>query len=183
MYAYGPPRPFGPPNVVDVTNSFIKSLQGKYFLGETDQLQATDEGRVWAALVNPHHSGVVLYFDVYVVSNLSHEPIVSQICFCGSSPSYGMLSHEVSPANLSYHPKPVPRGQVQFGSMLDPAHLVAVPVSTRVIPSYSSVTSEKHGHWMIGPGQSIVFTITGPMDRAAPAVVSFGWWEEPQGKY
>lgn len=174
---------FGPPNVVDITNPFIKSLQGKYFMGETDQLQPTDSNRVWAALVNPPHSGVNLFFDVYVISNLSHEPLVSQICFCNGLPTRGMMSHEVSATNLTIHPRPAPCGQVQFGSELDPKTLGAVPVSTRVIPGYSSITSEKDGRWIFGPGQSLLFTLTGPMYRSAPAVVSFGWWEEPVGRY
>lgn len=177
MYGYVPA------SVVDLTNPLIKSLQGKYFLGETDQLNPTDSNRTWGALVNPPHSGVNLYFAVYVISNLSDDKLVSQICFCSSLPTQGKQSHEVSTANLSFHPKPLPRGQIQFGSNLDTTALSATPVSTRVIPSYSSMASEKEGHWIIGPGTAILFTLTSAMNHPAPAVISFGWWEEAYGLY
>ncbi|CAM4412656.1 DUF6143 domain-containing protein [Paenibacillus alkaliterrae] len=172
-----------PVSVVNLTNPHIKSLQGKYFLGETDQLNPTDSNRTWGALINPPHSGVHLYFDVYVLSNLSDDNLVSQICFCSSLPQHGKQSHEVSTANLAMHPKTVPQGQIQFGSHLDTSALEAVPVSTRVIPAYSTVSSEKAGHWIIGPGRAILFTLTSAMDHPAPSVISFGWWEEARGMY
>lgn len=177
MYGYGPV------SVVNLTNPLNKSLQGKYFLGETDQLNPNDSNRTWGALVNPPHSGVNLYLDLYVLSNLSDDHLVSQICFCSSLPTRGMQSHEVSTANLALQPAPLPRGQVQFGSDLDTTALAAVPVSTRVIPSYSSISSEKAGHWIIGPGKAILFTLTSSMNRTAPAVISVGWWEEAHGVY
>lgn len=177
MYSYVPA------SVVDLTNPLNKSLQGKCFIGETDQLQPTDSNRTWAALINPPHSGVNLYFNVYVLSNLSDDKLVSQICFCSSLPTPGKQSHEVSTANLAFHPTPLPHGQIHFGSALDTSTLAAIPVSTRVIPSYSSVTGEKGGHWIIGPGKAILFTLTGSMDHSAPAVISFGWWEEAHGRY
>lgn len=177
MYSYMPV------SVVNLTNPLNKSLQGKYFLGETDQLHPTDSNRTWAALINPPHSGVNLYFGIYVLSNLSDDKLVSQICFCSNLPTHGKQSHEVSSANLAFHPNPLPHGQIQFGSNLDTTHLSAIPVSTRVIPSFSSVSSEKDGHWIIGPGKAILFTLTSSMDHPSPAVISFGWWEEAQGRY
>jgi hypothetical protein len=177
MYSYMPV------SVVNLTNSLNKSLQGKYFLGETDQLNPTDSNRTWAALINPPHSGVNLYFGMYVLSNLSDDKLVSQICFCSNLPTHGKQSHEVSTANLAFHPSPLPHGQIQFGSSLDTTHLAATPVSTRVIPSYSSVSSEKDGHWIIGPGKAILFTLTSSMDHPSPAVISFGWWEEAHRWY
>lgn len=177
MYSYMPV------SVVNVTNPLSKSLMGKYFLGETDQLDPTDSNRTWAALINPPNSGVHLYFDVYVLSNLSNDKLVSQICFCSNLPTRGKQSHEVSTANLAFQPTPLPHGQIQFGSHLDTSSLAATPVSTRVIPSYSSVSSEKAGHWIIAPGKAILFTLTGSTDHPAPAVISFGWWEEIIGRY
>ena len=177
MYGYGPV------NVVQLTNPFMKSMQGKYFLGETDQLSPNDSNRTWGGLINPHHSSVNLYLDIFVLSNLSDDKLVSQICFCCSLPTHGKQSHEVSTANLTLHPKPMPQGQVQFGSQLDTSALSAVPVSTRVVPSYSSISSEKAGHWIIGPGQAILFTLTSSMNHPSPAVISVGWWEEPFGAY
>ncbi|MCA0756548.1 hypothetical protein KP806_15945 [Paenibacillus sp. N4] len=175
--------PQGPVNVVNLTTPFVKSMQGKYFLGETDQLNPTDSNRTWGALVNPPGSGVNLYVDIYVISNLSDDKLLSQICFCSSLPANGMQSHEVSSANLALHPKTVPHGQIQFGSYLDTDAFEAVPVSTRVVPAYSSVSSEKSGHWIIGPGKAVLFTLTSALNHPAPAVISFGWWEEPQGVY
>jgi hypothetical protein len=172
-----------PVSVVNLTNPLNKSLQGKYFLGETDQLNPTDSNRTWGALINPPNSDVHLYLDIYVLSNLSDDKLVSQICFCSSLPTHGKQSHEVSTANLTLNPRPMPRGQVQFGSGLDTTALAAIPVSTRVIPAYSSVSSEKAGHWIIGPGQAILFTLTSSMNHPAPAVISIGWWEEAQGMY
>lgn len=175
--------PHIPAPVVDYTHPLSKSLQGKFFVGETDQLQPTDSNRTWAGLINPPYSGVNLYLDMYVISNLSADPLVSQICFCQSLPANAQLSHEVSAANLAFQPKPLPCGQVQFGESLETASLSAVPVSTRVIPPYSSTASEKLGHWIIGPGTAILFTLTGTFDHPNPAVVSFGWWEEDTSHY
>ncbi|WP_138754999.1 DUF6143 family protein [Paenibacillus sinopodophylli] len=172
MYGYGPV------NAIHIANSLYHSLQGKYFVGETDQLNPTDASRTWGALVNPPHSGVNLHLDMFVLSNLSDDKLVSQICFCASLPAHGMQSHEVASANLALQPAPLPRGQIQFGNRLDTTTLTATPVSTRVIPSYSSVTSEKAGHWIIGPGKAILFTLTSAISRPAPAVISIGWWEE-----
>jgi len=172
-----------PAPVVDYPLPLSKSLQGKYFIGETDQLLPTDNNRTWAGLINPLDSGVHLYVDIYVISNLSADPLVSQICFCQSLPTNAKLSHEISNSNLTYRPQPVPRGQVQFGEALDTAAFTAVPVSTRVVSPYSSTASEKRGHWIIGPGTAILFTLTGTFDYPNPAVVSIGWWEETAGHY
>ncbi|WP_274650812.1 DUF6143 family protein [Paenibacillus humicola] len=172
-----------PANVVDITNPFFKSLQGKYFLGEADSLPATNDNYTWAGLANPAQSGVTVYLNQFVISNMSEAPMLSKTWFCTAIPSGGSVSMQVTNANLTLRPMPEPRGQIQFGPSINPAQVAGKPVATRTVPPFVSVSGEKQGYWIIGPGTAIVFTFLSQSETPAQVVLSVGWWEEPSGYY
>lgn len=175
--------PYYPPNVVDITNPLVKSLQGRYFVGETESLTPAAGGYGWGGLVNPPMSGVQLFLDIYTISNLSKNPLLSQIWF-GSAPTVpAMVSPKVTSANSSLQPPIMPHGQVQFEATATRPVGEGTEAAARVVPAYSTTAAEKHGHWIIGPGQSILFTVAGIDNAPINAILSFGWWEEPVYMY
>lgn len=56
---------------VNVPISLYKSLQGKYFVGQTEELRVWNGSNAWAGLFNPHNSCVNLYANVVTISNFS----------------------------------------------------------------------------------------------------------------
>lgn len=59
------------PQVVSLPNPFAKSVERKYFLGQTETLTL---GNGWGGLINPLDSKVKLFVNVFTVINLSAEP-------------------------------------------------------------------------------------------------------------
>lgn len=167
-----------PLSVVNVANSLVKADAGKYFLGESEFLNVGRMNLAWTGLINPYNSGVNLYLDIFVSSNMSPENMLAKIWFCSIVPPTGKISPKVTSANLAYQPKPIPRGQIQSGEGVNPAISAGTAVSTRLILASTTVTSEKHGHWIIGPGTCILFSYVSQGTNNAHAVMAFGWWEE-----
>lgn len=58
--------------VVSIPVSLFKSMQGKYFVGQTEPLWVGNGLNAWAGLINPRNSGVNLYANVFTISNFSH---------------------------------------------------------------------------------------------------------------
>ncbi|WP_409346367.1 DUF6143 family protein [Paenibacillus sp. MBLB4367] len=173
---------FGPQHVIDMTNPLSKSLQGKYFLGETGMVPLGGGKFAWAALVNPAHSGTNLFLDIFTVSNLSDAVMTAHIWFCLNVPGSGQLSAHVTPANLAVLPQPLPRGQIVSESTAGP-QMDGKRATTRLVPSNSTVAAEKYGHWILGPDKAVVLTLKGSGNDSGEANVSFGWWEEPLHSY
>ncbi|MFC5650994.1 DUF6143 family protein [Paenibacillus solisilvae] len=85
-----------PLKVVNVTNSLVKATAGKYFLGESEFIDVGRTNLAWAALINPYYSGVNIYCDIFVSSNMSADNLLAKIWFCPTLPPPGKQSLKIS---------------------------------------------------------------------------------------
>lgn len=166
--------------VVSIPISLSKSLQGKYFAGQTESLTFSNTTNAWAALINPSGSGVNLFANVYTISNFSDKPFVVQIWFNTNLPETGTISTKVSPANTALVPQPVPKVQVHFNQNVNGVPLGGVNVFDRIVPPGATLASEEDGKFIFPPGGNWTLFLTAPTSEETifTAIVAFGWWEE-----
>lgn len=172
--------PKRPLEVVSVPNPLFKSLQGKYFVGQTELLTFSNTANAWGALINPKGSGVNLFANAFTVSNFSDKPFLAQIWFNTNLPGTGSVSSKVSPANTALVPPPVPKVQVQFNQNVSGIPVGGVNVFDRIVSPGATLASEEDGKFIFPPGGnwSLFLTSPGPLVVSLSAIVAFGWWEE-----
>lgn len=160
-------------NILNVV--LLRSLQGKYFLGQTEDLTISSTTNAWAELHNPLGSGVNIHLNVWTTSNLSSKNYTSCVYFDAGFPVATDLSARISSTNL-IEPKAIPKAEIRYKS--NTAEIpTGVIVYTRRIPIESTVLAEEDGKFIIPPGKSIGLhlheTTASGVCRAA-----FGWWED-----
>lgn len=172
--------PINPLEVVSIPNPLNKSLQGKYFAGQTELLTFSNTTNAWGALINPRNSGVDLFANVYTVTNLSENPFLVQIWFNPDPPGTGSVSSKVSPANTALVPPPVPKVQIQYNQNVSGIPLGGVNVFDRIVPPGSTLASEEDGKFIFPSGGKWVLFLTAlsPVAASYSAIIAMGWWEE-----
>jgi len=60
---------------VAVPINLAKSLEGKYFVGYTDDLSFGKGTSAWARLLNPPNSNINLHITVWTISDISESPL------------------------------------------------------------------------------------------------------------
>lgn len=172
-----PPKPI---EVVSIPNSLSKSLQGKYFAGQTETLTFSNTTNAWGALINPIDSDVNLFENVYTISNLSDRPFIAQVWFNAELPGIGTVSSKVSPADTALVPPPVPKVQIQFNQNVSGVPVGGINVFDRIVPPGSTLVSEEDGKFIFpsGGNWSLFLTAPGPLAASYTAIVAMGWWED-----
>jgi hypothetical protein len=100
------------PIEVVLSVSLYQSIQGKYFVGYADNLEAAPGTNAWAGLFNPVDSGVVLYANVITVTNVTGKPFEAEFWFNAQFPGTPVRSELVTPANTAIKPLPVPKVEI-----------------------------------------------------------------------
>jgi len=68
-----------PEEVISIPVSLSESIQGNYFVGQTETLWVGNGLIAWAGLVNPRNSDVNLYTNVFTISNYSDDYLTAEI--------------------------------------------------------------------------------------------------------
>ena len=165
--------------VVDITNSTLQSIRGRYFVGRTDDLTLTPGYDAWAAIINPSDSNVNLWFNVFTLSNYTQNPYLAQIIFNSTPPGTGTVSSHVSPGNTALSPLPTPLSQILFAQGVAGFPQGEAGVLNRVISAFMTDKAEYDGRFIFPPGGSLVIFLTPLGTASVTANVAFGWWEEP----
>lgn len=166
--------------VVSIPISLSRSLQGKYFVGQTEALWVDKGSNAWAGLVNPQHSEVDLFANVYTVSNFSNEYLTVEIWLNADFPEKSNVSHEVSPTNTALKPLPENKVDIRFIKSTAQVPQTGVNVFERIVPPNTTLVSEEDGKFIEPPGGSYVLVIKSASTKPAKVIVAFGWWEEPK---
>ena len=168
------------PEVVSIPNSLAKSVQGKYFAGQTESLTLSNTTNAWGALINPVDSGVNLFANVYTISNYSDSPFLAQIWFNATLPAASTPSTKVSPADTALVPAPFPEVSIQYGQGVSGVPDNGVNVFSRIVPPGATLASEEDGKFIFPPGGNWIIFLTSldSVTTTFSAVVAFGWWEE-----
>ena len=163
-----------------IDDSLYHSLQGQYFVGNTDSMTVTNGSNSWVGLVNPNDSGVNLFVNVWTVSNFGNTQLQTQIWFDSAQPNGATKSCFVTSSNLAIRPVPRPKVEIikAFGASVQPPS-IGIKAFERVIPPGQTVAEEENGKFIIPPGGNFAIFLT-PAQAAetVPNVsVAYGWWE------
>lgn len=165
--------------VISIPVSLAKSMQGKYFVGQTENLWVGNGLSAWAALINPRNSDVNLYANVFTISNFSDDYLTAEIWLNTNLPQKGCVSHKISPTNTSLNPLPQNRVDIRFVESTAMIPEKGVNVYQRIVPPNTTLVSEEDGKFIEPPGGNYVVVIKSSRSKLDKIVVAFGWWEEP----
>lgn len=166
------------PQVVSLPNPYVKSLAGKYFVGQTEELILVEGRYSWGGLINPVDSGVRLFANVFTVTNLSDESIKARIWLNPDLPGDGEMATRVSPSNTSRQSLPQPEVELRYeeSTMFLPSG--GVNIFDREVPPFSTIVAEEDGKYIFFPGGKFVLSLEKATSGPAKAIIAFGWWEE-----
>lgn len=167
-----------PLEVVSIPVSLYKSLQGKYFVGQTDTLYVGNGSYAWAGLINPHNSDINLYTNVFTISNFSDENLIAEIWLNTNHPSNWLISNKVSPTNTSLNPLPENKAKIRFVSSTNELPQDGINVYQRIVPPNATLVGEEDGKFIEGPSGNYVIIIKSSIKKISKVVCAFGWWEK-----
>lgn len=64
---------------VNIPNPLYQSLQGRYFVGQTETIRFGKGKNAWGGLINPSNSDVNLFVNAFTVTNHSNQPFIAEI--------------------------------------------------------------------------------------------------------
>jgi hypothetical protein len=172
-------RSIKPQEVVNIPISLSKSLQGKYFVGQTEALWVGDGLNAWADLFNPCNSGVNLFANVITISNFSDQPLTAQIWLNARLSEIGRLSRKVSPSNTALEPQPDNKVDIRYVKSTEDTPSGGVNIFDRIVPPNATLVSEEDGKFIVPPCGNYTIFLESSSPKPSKIIVAFGWWEEP----
>ena len=160
--------------------SLYKSLQGKYFVGGSQEEFGSGK-YAWAGLFNPKDSGVLLFVNVFTVTNDSEIPFSVRVWLNAVTSGTAKQTEMQSPSNTALRPLPKPKVQFLYGENVDREPLSGTPIYGRRCPAESTVVAEEDGKFICRPGGNFLINCIPPetSNEKIKGKVAFGWWEEP----
>jgi len=168
-----------PQEVVSIPISLYKSMQGRYFVGQTEAMLVVNGSSAWAGLINPHRSGVNLHANVLTISNFSNENLTAEIWLNTNPPEKGILAHKVSPSNTALMPLPKNKVNIRYVQSTTQVPQGGVNIFERIVPPTGTLVSEEDGKFIEPPGGNYIVFIKSSSSKLSKIIVAFGWWEEP----
>ena len=169
--------------VVNVPISLYKSMQGRYFVGQTDTLWVASGSNAWAGLFNPCGSDIDLFANVFTISNFSNQYLTAEVWLNPRFPEAGSrsVSNMVSPANTALKPKPENKVDIRFIQSTEEVPKDGVNIYDRIVPPNGTLVSEEDGKFIIPAGGNYSIFIKSTNSELSKVIVAFGWWEELKG--
>lgn len=168
-----------PQKVVSIPVSLFDSMQGKYFVGQTEALWVSNGLNAWAGLINPRCSDVNLYVNVFTISNFSDDYLTVEIWLNTNFHQKGNVSDKVSPTNTSLKPLPENKVDIRFIESTAMLPEKGVNVYQRIVPPHTTLVSEEDEKFIEPTGGNYVLVIKSSSLKPDKVVVAFGWAEKP----
>lgn len=168
-----------PTEVVDLTSSGWNSRLGRYFIGQTEKLYLGNQFDAWGGIINPSHSGVNLYFDIFTVTNFGTQSFNAEI-WLNAVPTYGATTlSTITPSNQSIFPPPRPKAFMEQTDYMSESLAGGVNIFNRIVTPNSTLVSDSHqGSIIIGQGGTFSILLK-PLEREMnTAAIVLTWWEE-----
>lgn len=167
--------------MINIPLSFMKSIEGKYFVGVAENLNFGNITNAWARLYNPPNSGVNLFVNVWTVSDIFSTPYKLIISFNTTPWGTVQYSGSVTPSNLAIVPQPLNKVQLQYAVAVSGLPRDGTRVSTRYGLPGTTTSFEVGGNFIFPPGGSFMITMSNPERPTVPSTgsITFAWWEEP----
>ncbi|OYD56411.1 hypothetical protein CGZ90_17670 [Fictibacillus aquaticus] len=163
---------------VNIPNPLYQSLQGRYFVGQTEHILFGKGKNGWGGLFNPFKSDVNLFVNAFTITNHSEQPFEAEIWFNPVSPGKPKVSKNVTPANTALTPLPKPEVKIAYAEFVDGTPKEGVMAFRRIVPPQSTLTSDEDGKYIFPPGGSFIIFLTSPNNEIIQAEVAFGWFEK-----
>ncbi|HWT27597.1 MAG TPA: DUF6143 family protein, partial [Mobilitalea sp.] len=156
---------------------------GRYFIGQTGELNLGNRYDAWGGIINPCNSGVNLYFDIFTITNFSTQSFISEI-WLNAQPPYGVpVLASITPANQAVTPPTKPKAYMLQRDYLLSALTDGVNIFDRIVPANSTLVSDSHqGSIIIGPGGTFSILVRSPGKEMITATIVLTWWEEMVGR-
>lgn len=157
-----------------------KSIDRKYFLGQTESLTLSSTTNAYAELFNPSNSGVNLHVNVWTSSNTTTDGTtnyVARVYFGGETTDTKTESTLVTSPNLTT-PVNTPKVKLNYVSNTTSLPSAGIQAFTRRVPSVTTIVADEDGKFILPPGKAFVISLTNATATAS-CRVAFGWWEEP----
>lgn len=166
------------PEIVNIPVSLSKSIKGQYFVGQTKPLYVCDKKIVWAGLVNPRNSGVILFANVFTISNFSQDYLTAEIWLNTDFPEDADVSHISSPSNTALCPFPHNRVDIKSLNSTSVFPSYGVNIYKRIVPPNTTIVSEEEGKFIEAPGGNYTIILKSSSSILDTIVIAFGWWEQ-----
>ncbi|MDF2911840.1 MAG: hypothetical protein K0Q56_2722 [Sporolactobacillus laevolacticus] len=165
---------------VNVPVELYESLKGQYFIGYADDLHFGNGTSAWARLYNPPNSGVILFVNVWTVTDISEAPFRAQFWFNSNPPGFPSES-PITPSNTAIQPAPIPRIKLQSASNVTVQPVGGIKAFVRRGLPETTLVETENGKLIFPPGGSflVYLSLAENPTVLASGRVAFGWWEEP----
>ncbi|MBC6972607.1 hypothetical protein H9I32_09425 [Bacillus sp. Xin] len=163
---------------VNIPNPLFQSLQGRYFVGQTETIHLGEGKNAWGGLVNPCHSNVNLFVNAFTITNHSDQPFTAEIWFNPILPGKIMISDKIAPANTTLSPLPKPKIEIEFAELVEGFPKKGVNVFNRIVPPQSTLTSDEDGKFIFSCGESFIIFLVSPDNEIIESEIAFGWFEK-----
>lgn len=160
---------------VSITYPLYQSINGKYFIGQTDFLPINNNSLL-VGLTNPKDSNVNIYLNVSTLTSLQALGFVE--FYLGYNLYGGSYSSLSTSTNTGYNTPP--KGLIHYW---EPAFVPnsAISIFTRYINTPGTEIVDG-GQIILVPGKSFYIYISDSNNILSnlSTRVAFGWWEEPK---
>lgn len=166
--------------VASIPYSLYLSLQGKYFLGSTEELAFGNGRSAWAGLFNPTNSGVNLHVYFWQIANTGQSAIRAQMWFNSCPPGRPTKVTTITTGNTTLCPLPEPMIKLFHASNVTGEPKGGTKAFVRRAQSDTTISDGEVGKFIFPPGGSFLIFLSNPEtpDESANATVSYEWWEE-----
>lgn len=166
--------------VVNVPISLFKSLQGKYFVGQTEAMWVGNGSNAWAGLFNPCNSCIDLFANVITISNFSAQYLTAEIWLNAKLVEKGSVSQKVSPSNTALKPQPDNKVDIRYVQSTEKTPQDGINIYDRIVPPNGTLVSEKDGKFIVPACGNYTVFIKSSSTQLSKIIVACGWWEEPE---
>lgn len=172
-----------PVEVVDLTSPGWNARLGRYFIGQTEELHFGNGLSAWSGIINPRHSGVNLYFDIFTITNFRDRSFDAEIFLNAAPPYSAMECTRITPSNQSIIPPPKPKASLWQAEYLNEELQNGVNIFGRIVSPNSTLVSDSHqGSIIIGPGGTFSISLGSSEREIITATIVLTWWEERIGR-
>lgn len=165
---------------VNIPVELYESVKGQYFIGYADNLLFGNGTNAWARLYNPPHSGVILFVNVWTVTDISEAPFRAQFWFNSNPPGFPLES-TTTPSNTAIQPAPVASIKLQSASSVIGEPTGGIKAFVRRGEPETTLVESENGKLIFPPGGSflVYLSLSETPTMTASGRIAFGWWEEP----
>jgi hypothetical protein len=165
--------------IVNITSPALNSRYGRYFIGQTGQLNFGGVYNAWGGIINPINSGVNLFIDIFTITNFSTQNFLGEIWLNVNVPINAEVSTTVTPANQGISPQQMPKAVMKYADYFTEPITRGVNIFDRIVTSNSTLVSDSHdGSIIIGQGRSFSILLRPQGSEYIKGTIVLTWWEE-----